>query len=131
MRRLGIVAGLIAGVAGLALYFSHGDNSASIESRSGSSNSKDGFVASVSDAGPEAALAKVFEHIENHRHGLALEQTEAILNVYPNFRLAHLIKGDLLLARNALGKAPITSARPPVLANGTISAATIKIRSGC
>ena len=100
MRRLGIVAGLIAGVAGLALYFSHGDNSASIESRSGSSNSKDGFVASVSDAGPEAALAKVFEHIENHRHGLALEQTEAILNVYPNFRLAHLIKGDLLLARS-------------------------------
>jgi murein L,D-transpeptidase YafK len=52
-----------------------------------------------SDSGPEPVLARVFEHIEHGRWGQALEQTEAMIRAYPNFRLAHLIKGDLLLAR--------------------------------
>ncbi len=56
-------------------------------------------AASLSDAGPEAALARVFEFIEQNRLDAAMQQTEALLGRYPNFRLAHLIKGDLLLAR--------------------------------
>ncbi len=52
-----------------------------------------------SDAGPETQLLKVFEEIENNRLAKALERTENLLAQYPNFRLAHLIKGDLLLAR--------------------------------
>ncbi len=53
----------------------------------------------VSDSGPEPQLAKIFEAIEQNRFDSALQQTEALLSQYPNFRLAHLIRGDLLLAR--------------------------------
>lgn len=52
-----------------------------------------------SDTGPEPLLARVFEYIEHGRWNQALEQTEAMIRSWPNFRLAHLIKGDLLLAR--------------------------------
>jgi murein L,D-transpeptidase YafK len=53
-----------------------------------------------SDAGPEPMLSAVFDHIEQNRLDAALEQTERLLEAYPNFRLAHLVKGDLLLARS-------------------------------
>lgn len=49
--------------------------------------------------GPEPLLAKVFDAIEQNRVDLALQQTEQLVTTYPNFRLAYLIKGDLLLAR--------------------------------
>lgn len=52
-----------------------------------------------SDSGPEPALARIFDLIENNRLEAALDQTESLIRIYPNFRLAHLIKGDLLLAR--------------------------------
>jgi murein L,D-transpeptidase YafK len=52
-----------------------------------------------SDSGPEPLLARVFDQIEQNRWEPALQQTEAMIKAYPNFRLAHLIKGDLLLAR--------------------------------
>lgn len=45
-------------------------------------------------------LAQVFAHIEHNRLDAALGQTEILLKHYPNFRLGHLIKGDLLLARS-------------------------------
>ncbi|MCX7896714.1 MAG: L,D-transpeptidase family protein [Rhodocyclaceae bacterium] len=51
------------------------------------------------DAGPEPLLARVFEYIEKSHWEAALQETEKLLAAYPNFRLAHLIKGDLLLAR--------------------------------
>jgi len=53
----------------------------------------------VSDSGPEAQLAKIFNEIEANRLNSALELTEALLRQHPNYRLANLIKGDLLLAR--------------------------------
>lgn len=56
-------------------------------------------AATVSDGGPEAALAGIFSAIEANQLNEALRQTEALLQVYPKYRLAHLIKGDLLLAR--------------------------------
>jgi murein L,D-transpeptidase YafK len=52
-----------------------------------------------SDSGPEPMLAEVFARIEQNRLEAALAQTEKLLKAYPNFRLGHLIKGDLLLAR--------------------------------
>lgn len=56
--------------------------------------------ATFSDSGPEPQLSKIFDEIEKNRLDKALEQTEALLTQYPKFRLAHLIKGDLLLARS-------------------------------
>ena len=53
-----------------------------------------------SDSGPEPQLARILGEIEKNRLDSALAQTEALLKQYPNFRLAHLIKGDLLLARS-------------------------------
>ncbi|MDP2809052.1 MAG: L,D-transpeptidase family protein [Rhodocyclaceae bacterium] len=52
-----------------------------------------------SDSGPEPLLARVFEQIEQNKWEPALQQLEVLIKAYPNFRLAHLIKGDLLLAR--------------------------------
>lgn len=61
------------------------------------------------DLTAEAYLARAFDDISRQRFDLALEQIEALVRIKPNFRLAHLIKGDLLLARarpvNALGAA--------------------------
>ena len=53
----------------------------------------------VSDSGPEEALTRIFAEIESNRLGNALQLTENLLRQHPNYRLAHLIKGDLLLAR--------------------------------
>ena len=52
-----------------------------------------------SDSGPEPMLARVFADIEHRNLATALEQTNALIRAYPNFRLAYLVKGDLLLAR--------------------------------
>jgi murein L,D-transpeptidase YafK len=48
---------------------------------------------------PEQALSHVLEAITSHRHDLALKRVDALIAAHPNFRLAHLIRGDLLLAR--------------------------------
>lgn len=53
----------------------------------------------------EKALSQVFEAIEQNKFDLALERVEAMLAANPNYRLAHLIRGDLLLARTR----PITT----------------------
>ena len=53
----------------------------------------------VSDSGPEAQLVTIFKEIEANRLGNALQLTDALLSQHPNYRLASLIKGDLLLAR--------------------------------
>jgi len=55
--------------------------------------------ARYTDSGPEPILARVFEQIEQHRWEAALKDTEALVKAYPNFRLGHLVRGDLLLAR--------------------------------
>lgn len=53
----------------------------------------------VSDSGPEESLTRIFAEIEANRLSNALQLTETLLRQHPNYRLAHLIKGDLLLAR--------------------------------
>ena len=57
------------------------------------------FSSIVTDGGPEETLARIFAEIEANRLGNALQLTEALLRHYPNYRLANLIKGDLLLAK--------------------------------
>jgi len=56
--------------------------------------------ARYTDAGPEPLLANVFEQIKKNRLDLAMQQVDQLIQSYPKFRLAHLIKGDLLLARS-------------------------------
>jgi len=58
----------------------------------------------------DALLGKAFDEIESNRLDHALNHIEALLRAKPNFRLAHLIRGDLLLARGralkSFGNAP-------------------------
>lgn len=58
-----------------------------------------GILAGVSDAGPDATLSLILRDISQNKLDVALARTENLLRMYPNFRLAHLIRGDLLLAR--------------------------------
>jgi len=64
------------------------------------------------DAQPqlEAMLAQTLIEIRDNQLDAALAEVEKVIKSYPNFRLAHLIKGDLLLARaqplRELGAAP-------------------------
>jgi murein L,D-transpeptidase YafK len=61
-------------------------------------------------AGPDALLYKTLSEVSNTRLDLAVNEVDKIITAYPNFRLAHLIKGDLLLARarplTTVGNAP-------------------------
>ena len=47
----------------------------------------------------ERLLAQVFEALDQHKMDLALQRVDALIAARPNYRLAHLIRGDLLLAR--------------------------------
>ncbi len=51
------------------------------------------------DQSTDTQLGKVLEEIGSNHLDLALDRVEALLKAKPNFRLAYLIKGDLLLAR--------------------------------
>jgi murein L,D-transpeptidase YafK len=60
-------------------------------------------------AAPEAMLVRALLDIGESRFSAALEQIDKLLVSNPNFRLAQLVKGDLLLARsrpiNSIGNA--------------------------
>ncbi len=47
----------------------------------------------------EAQLAKSLQAIKNSRLDIALNEVDSLLRTNPNFKLAHLVKGDLLMAR--------------------------------
>ncbi|MDQ3185466.1 MAG: L,D-transpeptidase family protein [Pseudomonadota bacterium] len=57
------------------------------------------ILSELSVAGPESILVKTLHEIADSRMDSALNGIEQLLKTNPNFRLAHLIKGDLLLAR--------------------------------
>ena len=69
-------------------------------------------------AGPEKALSGVLEAIEANQLDLATQRVEALIAAHPNFRLAHLIRGDLLMARahplQTFGNVPKTVPREKV-----------------
>lgn len=75
-------------------------------------------VQALGGTGPEQALSGVLEAIESHRLDLATQRVEALLAAHPNFRLGHLIRGDLLLARGrpleTFGNVPKTVPRERV-----------------
>lgn len=47
----------------------------------------------------EAQLVKSLQAIRNNRLDVALNEVDSLLRVNPNFKLAQLVKGDLLMAR--------------------------------
>jgi murein L,D-transpeptidase YafK len=59
---------------------------------------------------PEALLAQTLIAIAGAQFDIALTEIDKVLKQHPNFRLAHLVKGDLLMARarpiNGIGAAP-------------------------
>ena len=50
-------------------------------------------------AAPEALLAQTLLAITSSQFDIALTEINKVLQTNPNFRLAHLVKGDLLMAR--------------------------------
>ncbi len=52
-----------------------------------------------SPAGADAHLKRVLQNIEQGKFNPALQELDQVIARYPNFRLAHLMRGDLLLAR--------------------------------
>jgi murein L,D-transpeptidase YafK len=58
------------------------------------------FAASaVAGPTPEDRLSSVFQAIEANKLDEALKRVDGLIRDHPNFRLAHLVRGDLLLAR--------------------------------
>ena len=47
----------------------------------------------------ESMLVKTLLEVRRNRLDVAMTDIEALLKIYPNFKLAHLIRGDLLMAR--------------------------------
>lgn len=63
-----------------------------------------GLLASAAHAAPdfpntEVRLAKSLQAINNNRLDVALNEVDGLLRANPNFKLAYLVKGDLLMAR--------------------------------
>lgn len=54
---------------------------------------------SASLAGADAQLKRVLEQVERSRLDAAMTEVDRLIAHHPNFRLAHLVRGDLLLAR--------------------------------
>lgn len=61
-------------------------------------------------AGPEALIFRTLHEVSNNRLDVAITEIDKVIDTHPHFRLAHLIKGDLLLARarplTTVGNAP-------------------------
>jgi murein L,D-transpeptidase YafK len=53
----------------------------------------------ASSPSPEDRLSNVFRALEANQPDEALKRVDALIRDHPNFRLAHLVRGDLLLAR--------------------------------
>jgi murein L,D-transpeptidase YafK len=57
------------------------------------------LLANAAAPTPEDRLSTVFQAIEANQPDVALKRIDALIQDHPNFRLAHLVRGDLLLAR--------------------------------
>ncbi|MFA6061162.1 MAG: L,D-transpeptidase family protein [Gallionella sp.] len=62
---------------------------------------------------PEVKLAKSLMAIKNNRLDIAMNEVDSLLRVNPNYKLAQLVKGDLLMAKagaiTSFGSAPHAS----------------------
>ena len=54
----------------------------------------------AADTTTEDRLSEVFRAVEAKQLDLALKRVDALIGEHPNFLLAHLVRGDLLLARS-------------------------------
>jgi murein L,D-transpeptidase YafK len=100
MKHARILVGVLLGTFALATaYALRTEQEQNLLHGNKASSRNPALVSGLTDAGPEPALARTLEFIEQNKLDAALEQTDALLKDYPNFRLAHLVKGDLLLAR--------------------------------
>ena len=101
--RASLLAVTLLVVAGAAAFFMNGQpplSAAFLPVNYAKSVSSTGSVRQAAGAlEPEVALLKTLAEISNRRPDNALAEIEKVINAYPNFRLAHLIKGDLLMAR--------------------------------
>jgi len=57
------------------------------------------WMAGAVAATPEDRLSGVYQALEANKIDLALRRVDDLIRDYPNFRLAYLVRGDLLLAR--------------------------------
>ncbi len=99
-------------IATLLLLNTHGLGMLSLENKLFGAP-QDGALAAESApvAGPDAGaiqpppdsvdglLKRIFDRIETQQLDVALELVEQLVQRFPNYRLGHLIKGDLLLAQ--------------------------------
>jgi len=91
------------------------------------------FLASTALAAstPEDRLSSVFEAIESNRLDEALKRVDALISDHPNFRLAHLVRGDVLLARarplQTFGN--VTKNVPPEKIDGLRAEALARLRA--
>ncbi len=64
---------------------------------------------------PDALIAKTLQDIRSNRLGEALAEVDRVISLRPDFKLAHLIRGDLLMARtkalSGMGAVPTASAQ--------------------
>ncbi len=64
---------------------------------------------------PDALIAKTLQDIRSNRLNEALNEVDRVISMRPDFKLAHLIRGDLLMARakplSNLGAVPKASAQ--------------------
>jgi murein L,D-transpeptidase YafK len=95
-RTLGYAAALLAGGACLTLLFLAGESGPASAIPAVSAP-----ILSGSNSATEAdvVLFRTMREISNNRPDMALTEIDKVIRSQPNFRLAHLIKGDLLLAR--------------------------------
>jgi murein L,D-transpeptidase YafK len=87
------------------------------------------FAASA--ATPEDRLSQVFLSIEANRLDDALKRVDALIRDHPNFRLAHLVRGDLLLARSRplLTFGNVAKTVPPEKIDGMREEALARLRA--
>lgn len=97
-RRAGLKHGIrmLACLAGVAYVAPHPANSMS---NLPFDLSRSVSIGSLLPQTPETMLVKVLQDIRANRLDNALARLDSLLAQEPNYRLAHLIKGDLLLAR--------------------------------
>jgi murein L,D-transpeptidase YafK len=80
---------------------------------------------------PEDRLSGVFQAVEANKLDEALRRVDALIVEHPNFRLAHLVRGDLLLARarplETFGN--VTKNVPPERIDGLRAEALARLRA--
>ncbi|MCC7486094.1 MAG: L,D-transpeptidase family protein [Burkholderiales bacterium] len=102
------VAILLIAVCGAVLGISRQSPTPAVGPAPAPAPGSNGAQATPADA--DALLLRTMHEISANRLGPALTEIDRVIETYPNFRLAHLIKGDLLLARarplSTIGNAP-------------------------